>query len=100
VEANKAITSQGPGGNAGAQLRKAQAAKGKKLPILGDDDNTANFNYIKNFVLDIDSERLRGVPSDKKTGEPYGLQWAERFHYFGPSENKLEEYSKANLVNT
>jgi len=99
VEANKAITSQGPGGNAGSQLRKALAAKGKKLPILGNDDNAANFNYIKNFVLDIDSERLRGVPSDKKTGEPYGLEWAERFHYFGPAEDKLEEYSKVNLVN-
>src|SRR5690348_3705399 len=81
VEANKAITSQGPSGNAGSQLRKALAAKGKKLSILGNDDNTANFNYIKNFVLDIDSKRLRGVPSDKKTGEQYGLEWAERFHY-------------------
>jgi len=99
VEANKAITSQGPSGNAGSNLRKALAERGKKLPILGNDDNTANFNYIKNFVLDIDSERLRGVPSDKKIGEQYGLQWAERFHYFGPAENKLEEYSKANLVN-
>jgi len=99
VEANKAITSQGPSGNAGSQLRKALAAKGKKLLILGNDDNTANFNYIKNFVLDIDSERLRGVPSDKKTGEAYGLEWAERFHYFGPAEDKLEEYSKVNLVN-
>jgi LmbE family N-acetylglucosaminyl deacetylase len=99
VEANKAITSQGPSGNAGSQLRKALAAKGKKLSILGNDDNTANFNYIKNFVLDIDSKRLRGVPSDKKTGEQYGLEWAERFHYFGFAENKLEEYSKANIVN-
>lgn len=99
VEANKAITSQGPGGNTGSQLRKALAAKGKKLLILGNDDNAANFNYIKNFVLDIDSERLRGVPSDKKIGEQYGLEWAERFHYFGSAENKLEEYSKANIVN-
>ena len=98
VEANKVITSQGSGGNAGAQLRKALAQKGKKLPVLGNDDDTANFNYIKNFMLDIDSETLRGVPSDKKIGEQYGLKWAERFRYFGPSPLALEEYIAKNAV--
>ncbi len=99
VEANKVITSQGVGGNSGAQLRKTLADKGKKLSILGNNDDTANFNYIKNFALDIDSESLRGVPSDKKVGEKYGLEWAEQFRYFGPSENKLEEYIQKNAIN-
>lgn len=98
VAANRAIISQGSGGNAGSQLRRSLAAKGKKLTILGSDDETADSSYIKNFMLDIDSETLRGVPSDKKTGEKYGLQWAEKFHYFGPSPFKVEEYIKMNAV--
>ena len=98
VEANKVITSQGAGGNSGAELKKKLAANGKKLAILGTDDNTANFNYIKNFMLDIDSETLRGVPSDKKVGEKYGLEWAEQFRYFGPTVLKTEEYINKNSV--
>ena len=98
VEANQAVTSQGEGGNAGSRLRKSLALKGKKLPILGNDDTTADFNYIKNFMLDIDSETLRGVPSDKKVGEKYGLKWAEQFKYFGPPSNTLQEYIAENAV--
>ena len=98
VEANKVITSQGAGGNSGAELKKKLAANGKKLAILGIDDNTSNFNYIKNFMLDIDSETLRGVPSDKKVGEKYGLEWAEQFRYFGPTVLKTEEYINKNSV--
>ncbi|MEO6188095.1 MAG: PIG-L family deacetylase [Ginsengibacter sp.] len=99
VEANKVITSQGAGGNSGAELKKRLASNGKKLAILGNDENTANFNYIKNFMLDIDSETLRGVPSDKKVGEKYGLEWAEQFRYFGPPDLKTEEYINKNSVN-
>lgn len=98
VEANKVITAQGAGGNAGSRLRESLAEEGKKLPVLGDDDDTANFNYIKNFMLDIDSERLRGVPSDKKIGEQYGLEWAEQYRYFGPQPSKLKEYIIKNAV--
>lgn len=98
VEANMVCKTQGPGGDSGARLRKRLADEGKKLIILGNDDHTANFNYIKNFVLDIDSERLRTVPSDKKIGEKYGLAWAERFHYLGPTSSKLEDYIQKNAV--
>jgi LmbE family N-acetylglucosaminyl deacetylase len=98
VEANRVIVSQGAGGNAGSQLRKRLAGEGKKLPVLGNDDRTADFNYIKNFMLDQYSEIMRGVPSDKKTGEQYGLEWAERFHYFGPGTQNLEEYITKNAV--
>ena len=96
VEANMVIVSQGGGGNTGSLLRKSLAKEGKKLPGLGDDDRTANFNYIKNFMLDMYSESIRGVPSDKKTGEKYGLEWAERFRYFGPASSGLKEYISEN----
>lgn len=98
VTANQVITSQGPGGNAGAELRRSLGAKGKKLAILGNDDATANFNYIKTFMLDLDSETLRGVPSDRAVGQPYGLAWAERFRYFGPAVSRVDEYVQKNAV--
>ena len=98
VRANQVITSQGSGGNSGSELRKSLAAKGKRLDILGNDDETANFNYIKNFMLDVDSETLRGVTSDKKVGEKYGLEWAERFRYYGPTVSKVDEFISKNAV--
>jgi len=98
VEANRVIVTQGPGGNNGARLRQRLAAEGKELPILGDNDESANRNYIKHIVLDIDSQRLRGVPSDREVGEPYGLQWAERFHYLGPQKSKLDAYIQEHAV--
>ncbi len=99
VESNRVIVTQGPGGNAGIRLKERLAKEGKSLPLLGDSDESANRNYIKHIVFDIDSQRLRGVPSDKEVGKPYGLEWAERFHYIGPKESKLEAYIRANAVN-
>lgn len=98
VEANLAVVSQGAGGNAGSQLRKRLAAEGKKLPLLGNDDRTADFNYIKHFMLDQFSDTLRGVPSDKKVGEKYGLEWAELFRYFGPRTSQMNDYITRNSV--
>jgi LmbE family N-acetylglucosaminyl deacetylase len=98
VEANRVIVTQGPGGDNGVRLRQQLAEQGKALPLLEADDKTANSNYIKHIVLDVDSERLRGVPSDKETGKPYGLEWAERFHYIGPRESKLDDYIKEHAV--
>jgi len=97
VESNVVCKTQGAG-DGGAQLKKKLADKGQKLVILGNDDYTANFNYIKEFVLDIDSEYLRGVPSDKKIGEKYGLTWAEQFHYIGPVGSSIDEYIQKNAV--
>jgi LmbE family N-acetylglucosaminyl deacetylase len=98
VEANLANKNQGFGVGTGAQLRKKLADTGKKLPLLGNDDYTANFNYIKEIALDLDSEILRGVPSDRKTGEKYGLEWAECFHYVGPVPAKIDDYIQNNAV--
>lgn len=98
VQANRVNITQGPAGEHGANLRKRLASENKYLPILGNDDESANLNYIKHLMLDIDSETLRGVPSDRKTGEPYGLKWAERFHYIGPRESKLDKYIEEHAV--
>jgi LmbE family N-acetylglucosaminyl deacetylase len=98
VESNSVCVTQGAGGNSGAQLRKTLSDKGQMLPLLGNDDQTANMNYIRHFVLDIDSDYLRGVPSDKKVGEKYGLAWGEQFHYIGPSLSVIDSYVKNNAV--
>lgn len=92
VESNRVIVTQGPGGDAGIRLRDRLAQEGKSLPILDGSDESANSSYIKNIVLDMDSQRIRGVPSDKEPGKAYGLEWSEQFHYIGPKESKLEEY--------
>jgi LmbE family N-acetylglucosaminyl deacetylase len=92
VAANVAIVTQGPGGNHGAQLRQTLAAKGQRLPILGNDDETANRQYVKHFVLDYDSRAQRGVPSDRAVGQKYGMEWAEVFHYIQTPRSKLDQY--------
>lgn len=92
IDANLVNVTQGPAGEHGARLREQLEKEGKYLPILGNDADTANRAYIKHFVLDIDSQRLRGVPSDREVGKAFGLEWAERFHYIGPEEAKLETY--------
>jgi LmbE family N-acetylglucosaminyl deacetylase len=102
VKSNRVNVTQGPAGEAGARLRRQLAKEGKKLPLLGEDDETANMNYIKHILLDIDSLRLRGVLSDKKIGEAYGVGWGEAMHYMGPSEtpSQLEKYIAENAVST
>ena len=88
VESNIVCKTQGPGGEAGSRLRKKLAAEGKKLPLLGNDDRTANFNYIKEFVLE----------PDRVNGAKYGLEWAECFHYIGPQASSLDRYIQKNAV--
>jgi LmbE family N-acetylglucosaminyl deacetylase len=94
----QAIGTQGPGGNNGARLRQRLAERKLRLPVLGDDDATANRNYIEHFVLDEDSMHTRGVPSDKEIGAPYGFAWAERFRYVGPNPSRLDDYITKNAV--
>lgn len=92
IAANVVNVTQGPAGESGARLKKRLEQAGKYLPILGQSDEEANFAYVKHIVLDIDSPRLRGVPSDRELGKAFGLSWAERFHYIGPEESRLEAY--------
>src|SRR5712692_672463 len=51
VGANLVNVAQGPAGHTGAKLRASLAARNLKLPLLGDNDDAANRNYIREFVL-------------------------------------------------
>lgn len=98
VQSNVVIKTQGPGGDHGMALKKRLEAQGKKLPLLGDTDESANANYVKHFVLDIDSEYHRAVPSDREVGKKYGLEWAEQFHYFGKPVSVIGDYVAKNAI--
>jgi LmbE family N-acetylglucosaminyl deacetylase len=92
VQSNVVIKSQGPGGDAGARLRKSLADQGKKIPLLGQSDQAANYNYVKHFMLDRDSQYLRGVVSDREVGKKYGVEWGEAFHYIGPRTTTIDQF--------
>ena len=98
VESNRVNVTQGPAGENGAMLKARLTARKLRLPILGTDDESANRQYIKQFVLDLFSDELRGIPSDKALGARYGLEWAEAFHHVGPRPGTLDEYITKNAV--
>jgi len=75
VRANVAYKDKGSAGDAGLRLRRALASQGKKLPLLGNDDDTANFNYVKHFMMG----------DNRALGAQYGVEYAEAFHYIGRS---------------
>jgi hypothetical protein len=100
VESNMLNLTKGPAGTGkGKALKDRLAKEGKILPILGDDDSMADFNYVKNIVFDI-MERSPNFYSisTRELGKMYGLGWAERFHYIGPDDNFLEKYIKENAI--
>jgi LmbE family N-acetylglucosaminyl deacetylase len=88
VEANRVNVAQGPAGQHGAELRRSLAERKLKLPILGDDDETANQNYIRHLVLMRDAE----------LGKKHGVEYAEAFHYIGPERDRISEYIQKNAV--
>lgn len=88
VDANRVNVAQGPAGVQGARLRARLASQGKKLPILGDDDESANRSYIKHLVL----------VQDREVGKRYGVEYAEKFHYIGPGHSSIERYVQENAV--
>lgn len=88
VEVNLANVTQGPAGENGQALRKRLAEQKLRLPILGNDDATANREYIKQIVLLEDAE----------LGRRYGLAYAEPFHYIGPKPSMLDDYIKQHAV--
>jgi LmbE family N-acetylglucosaminyl deacetylase len=86
VEANRA---KGPGGSHGSRLRSELAARNLRLPLLGDDDATADRNDIKEFLL----------ARDRDLGKRYGVGYAEAFHYIGPGETwRVEDYVREHAV--
>ncbi|HYK87744.1 MAG TPA: PIG-L family deacetylase, partial [Acidobacteriota bacterium] len=83
--------SQGGGGD-GSGLRRRLALEGKRLPILGNDDQTADREYVRHFLID----EYKGL------GGQYGLEYAEAFYYVDQripeGQSKLDQYIKANAV--
>ena len=88
VEANRCNRAKGPGGGHGSRLRKELAARNLRLPLLGDDDVTAERAYIKEFML----------ARDRELGRKYGVEYAEQFHYIGPPVSRIDDYIKKNAV--
>jgi len=95
IDANICNVAKGPGGHHGSKLRAELAKQGKKLPLLGDDDRTADRNYIREFVL----------AGDRALGKKYGVEYAEAFHYVGPAAaavggtpSSVDDYVKKNSV--
>ncbi len=89
VEANRANRAKGPAGQHGSRLRAELARKNQRLPLLGDDDLTADRNYIKEFVLD----------RDRTLGQKYGVEYAEAFHYIGPeAPSRVEDYVRQHAL--
>lgn len=88
IDVNLANKAQGPAGENGARLKASLARRGLRLPLLEGDDNRANRNYIREFVLD----------RDREFGRAHGLEFAEQFHYIGPPADKVSQYVERNAV--
>jgi LmbE family N-acetylglucosaminyl deacetylase len=88
IGVNLLNVAQGPAGQTGAQLRRRLAERGLRLPLLGNDDDTANREYTRQFVLERDAE----------IGKKFGLAYAEAYHYVGPEPAKVDDYVSKNAV--
>ena len=79
------------GGNFGSELRARLAKQGKRLPLLGNDDRSADRAYVREFLLD----------NYREYGKPYQLEFAERFYYLdrrSPRRSRVDEYVEKNAV--
>ncbi len=88
---NVANRGKGPAGSAGSRLRQELARQDKRLPMLGSDDATADFQYVKQLLME--DWRL--------LGQRFGLQYAEAFRYIGPEANhsaNIRRYADQNAV--
>ena len=94
VEANRANVAKGPAGRLGSRLRAELAKRNQRLPLLGDDDITADRNYIKEFVM----------AHSRELGRQYGVEYAEAFHYIEPGasgadrDSRIDAYVKEHAV--
>jgi hypothetical protein len=71
LRVNKA---QGPAGSQGSRLKARLAQQGLRLPVLGDDDETADREYIRLFCS----------TAARELGQEYGVEYAEPFFYVPP----------------
>jgi len=90
IDAIAECKSQG-GGNLGSQLRARLSSERKRLPLLGNDDRSADRAYIREFLLE----------REREYGKPYNLAFAERFYYIDqrrPERSKVDEYVEKNAI--
>ena len=71
IDAIRANVAKGPGGHSGSRLRAELAKRNQRLPLLGEDDVTADRSYIREFSL----------THARELGKQYGVEYAEAFHY-------------------
>ena len=94
IDANRANVAKGPAGHLGSRLRAELAARNQRLPLLGDDDVTADRNYIREFAM----------TRSRELGKQYGVEYAEVFHYVRPGASgadrdpRVEAYIKEHVV--
>lgn len=89
IEAMSVNKSQGPAGSQGSHLKERLAARGLRLPELGDTDEEADRAYIELFCLE----------PYHSLGQRYGLEYAEAFFHIGPSRmSRVEEYVEEHAV--
>ena len=94
VDAIRANVAKGPGGHSGSRLRAELAKRNQRLPLLGDDDVTADRNYIKEFSL----------TRSRELGRQYGVEYAEAFHYIAEGaagadrDPRIDSYVKNHAV--
>ena len=65
---------QGPAGSAGSRLKAQLTSSGIRLPELGDNDQTADREYV----------RLFGLKDFKDLAQGHGIDYAEAFYYVPP----------------
>ncbi len=94
IDTIRANVAKGPGGHAGSHLRAELAARNQHLELLGNDDVTADRNYIREFSL----RRSRAL------GQQYGVEYAEAFHYVAPGASgadrdpRVDAYIKEHVL--
>src|SRR5207244_315741 len=90
IDANRANRAKGPAGAHGSRLRAELARRGQRLPLLGNDDASADRNYIREFIL----------AKSRALGQKHGVQYAEAFHHIGGGARRsaVEEYIRKNAV--
>jgi LmbE family N-acetylglucosaminyl deacetylase len=90
IDAIVECRSQG-GGNSGSLLRARLGRQGKRLPLLGNDDRTADREYVRRFLLG----------EYQEYGKQYNLKYAERLYYIDqrpPAKSEVDEYVEQNAV--
>jgi LmbE family N-acetylglucosaminyl deacetylase len=80
------------GGNGGSLLRARLAREGRRLPMLGGDNQTADREYVRQFL----------IGEYKTLGEQYSCAYAEAFYYLDhrvlKTQTEVDDYIKDNAV--